>query len=220
MSSRSLYRLSGLVLLIGSLLTIGYQISQAFVNGNDLHALAGPVSVGGSVVGFIGSILVLLGLPGMYVRQMGRAGRLGLIGVLLVWYVTLFQGVLIPFTSVTIVPILVTNPATQSLLAAGPLASFTPFWIPSLVGQIVGIPLLAIATLRAKVFPRWIAWLLIATTVVGLVSSLPFAPGMLSDVPAVMGSLAMVGFGYALLWPERLEVPRAAAAGMEAEARA
>src|SRR5690242_8656291 len=121
MTSRTLYRLSGAALIVGSALTIAYYISEAFITGPFPEAMASPVAVIGSLIGFIGSLLVLLGLPGMYARQAQRAGILGLLGFLFVWYVTLFQGVLIPFTSVTIVPMLVTNPATRSILAAGPL---------------------------------------------------------------------------------------------------
>jgi len=161
MSSTTSYRLSGVALILGSVLTIIYQISQAFISGPFPEALASPVAVIGSLIGFIGSLFVLLGLPGMYARQAKPAGILGLLGFLFVWYVILFQGVLIPFTSVTIVPMLVTDPATRHILAAGPLASFTPFSIPSEVGQVLGVLLLAIATLRARVFPRWIPWLLI-----------------------------------------------------------
>src|SRR5258708_3256072 len=106
MSSRTLYRLSGLALVIGTILSIIYQVSQAFINGNDLTSLAGSLAVISSLVGFIGSVLIVVGLPGMYSRQAGRAGLLGLIGFLLVWYVVLYEGVLIPFTSVTIVPLL------------------------------------------------------------------------------------------------------------------
>lgn len=216
MSSTTSYRLSGIALIVGSVLTAIYYISNAFINGNDLTQLAGPVAVYGSLIGFIGSVLVLLGLPGMYVRQAQRAGILGLLGFLFVWYVTLLQGVVVPFTSVTIVPTLVNNPATRSLLAnQGSGFSFGPFFLVSLVGQTVGILLLAIATLRAKIFPRWIAWLLIATLVLGVVTFLPFIPGLLGGVPPVLGSVAIAGYGYALLWPQRLErmQPASASAG-------
>ena len=127
MSSTTSYRLSGIALILGSVLSIIYYVSEVFINGTFPEALAGPVAVIGSLIGFIGSVFVLLGLPGMYARQAKQAGILGLLGFLFVWYVILFQGVLITFTSVTIVPILVTNPTTQHLLAAGPLSSFTPF---------------------------------------------------------------------------------------------
>lgn len=220
MSTTTSYRLSGIALIIGSVLTIIYQVSQAFISGPFPEALAGPVAVIGSLIGFIGALFVLLGLPGVYTRQAKPAGILGLLGFLFVWYVTLFQGALIPFTSVTIVPMLVTNPATRQLLAAGPLASFTPFFIPSLVGQVLGVLLLAIATLRAGVFPRWIAWLLIATLVLGLASFVPFFPDALRNLASILPSVATVGFGYALLEPSHRESVEAQQSRAQVEARA
>jgi hypothetical protein len=214
MTSRTLYRLSGAALIVGSALTIAYYISEAFISRPFPEALAGSVAVLGSLIGFIGSLLVLLGLPGMYARQAQRAGILGLVGFVLVWYVTLFQGILIPFTSVTIVPMLVTNPATRPILAAGELASFQPFFLPSLAGQVLGILMLAIATLRAQVFPRWIAWLLIATLILNGLSQLPFVPEALGNIAAILTSIAIAGFGYALILPQGREtvqsVPAAA----------
>jgi len=219
MSSTTSYRLSGIALILGSVLSIIYYVSEVFINGPFPEALAGPVAVIGSLIGFIGSVLVLLGLPGMYARQAKSAGILGLLGFLFVWYVILFQGILITFTSVTIVPMLVTDPATRHILAAGPLASFTPFSIPSEVGQVLGVLLLAIATLRARVFPRWISWLLIATLVLNAASFVPFFPNELGSVAVIIGYLPLVGFGYTLLSLGRRESVEAQPSSVEAEAR-
>lgn len=220
MSSTTSYRLSGVALIIGSVLTISYYVSEAFITGPFPQALAGPVAVIGSLIGFLGSLLVLLGLPGVYTRQAKAAGILGLLGFLFVWYVILFQGVLIPFTSVTIEPMLATDPATQHILAAGPLASFDPFNYVSMVGETLGILLLAIATLRARVFPRWTAWLLIATVVLNAASFVPFFPGALGNVATIIGYLPLVGFGYALLSPGQHELVEAQPSSAQAEARA
>jgi hypothetical protein len=220
MSSTTSYRLSAIALILGSVLAFIYSVSQAFINGPFPEALASPVAVIGSLVGFIGSVLVLLGLPGMYTRQAKQAGILGLLGFLLIWYVTLFHGVLIPFTSVTIVPMLVTDPATRHLLAAGPLASFDLFNYVSIVGETVGILLLAIATLRARVFPRWNAWLLIATLVLNIVSFVPFFPDALGNMAAQIGYVALAGFGYALLSLERRASVEAQPSSAEAGAHA
>jgi hypothetical protein len=219
MSSRTSYRLSGIALLIGCLLSVIYYLCQSFLNGNDLATLTSPLSLYSSVIGFIGSVFVLLGLPGVYARQAGRAGILGLLGFLFVWYVTLFQGVVIPFTTVTFIPLLSAHLVTPSLVTTPP-STWTPFSIVSMVGEVLGILLLAIATLRARVFPRWIGWLMIATLVLGVVSFVPFFPETFSSLPPIVGSVAIAGFGFALLWPERLEHTQPAPVTVEAEARA
>ena len=219
MSSTTSYRLSGVALLIGTVLSIIYYLIQAFLNGNDPATLTSSPSLISSVIGFIGSVLVLLGLPGVYTRQAQRAGILGLLGFLFIWYVTLFQGVVIPFTTVTFIPLLAAHLVTPSLVTTPP-STWAPFTLVSMVSQVLGILLLAIATLRARVFPRWTAWLLIATLVVGVVSFVPFIPEALSNLAAIIASVAVAGFGYALLWPDRLERTQPALASVEAEARA
>lgn len=219
MSSTTSYRLSGIALLIGSILSIVYYLSQTFLGGNDIHALTSPLMLVSIDIGLIGSLFLLLGLPGMYARQAGRAGILGLLGFLLVWYVTLFQGVMTPFANVTVIPGLLTHQVTLSY-AITPPSTWTPFFIVSMVGQILGVLLLSIATLRARVFPRWIGWLLVATLVVGVVSLVPFFPQALSNLAAIVASVAMAGFGYALLAPQRQEAVQATPTHVEAGARA
>jgi hypothetical protein len=223
MSSTTSYRLSGIALIIGSLFSIIYYLTQTLLNGNDLATLTSPLSLISSIIGIIGSILVLLGLPGMYTRQAGRAGILGLLGFLFIWYVTLYQGVLIPFTSVTIISQITAHIVPQSAalpLATTPPPAWTPFFLVSMVGEVLGILLLAIATLRARVFPRWIGWLLIATLVVGFANFVPFFPEALQSLPGIIGSAAIIGFGYALLAPQRQEAMQAVASSTEVGARA
>ncbi len=222
MSSTTSYRLSGVALIVGSVLLIIYYLIQGlFLNSTDLATITSPLSLMSFVISFIGSVLVLLGLPGVYARQAGRAGILGLLGFLFIWYVTLYQGVIIPFTSVTIISQITAHIVPQSVaIALTPPPAWTPFFLVSLVGQVLGILLLAIATLRARVFPRWTAWLLIATLVVGVVSFVPFFPQALSNLAAIIASVAVAGFGYALLWPERLEHTQPAPASAQAEVRA
>jgi hypothetical protein len=219
MSSTTSYRLSGIALIIGAALSaIGYILS-VFVSGNDLQSLISPLSMIFSLFTIFGSMLVLLGLPGMYTRQARRAGILGLLGFLFVWYVTLFQGILIPFTTVTFIPMLAAHQIAPQLMTTLP-PTLTPFSIVSMVGQILGILLLGIATLRARVFPRWIGWLLIATLIVGIVSFVPFFPEALQSLSPVIASFAIAGFGYALLSPGHRETVEAVPASVQAEAHA
>jgi hypothetical protein len=222
MSSTTSYRLSGIALIFGSVLSIVYLLIQGFfLNGNDLATITSSLSMTSSVIGFVGSVLVLLGLPGVYTRQAGQAGILGLLGFLFIWYVTLYQGVIIPFTSVTIISQITAHIVPHSVaVATTPPPAWTPFFFVSLVSQVLGILLLAIATLRASVFPRWTAWLLITTLLVGVVSFVPFFPGALSNLAGIVAGVAIAGFGFALLWPERLERKQPVPERVEAEARA
>lgn len=219
MSSSTSYRLSGIALMIGSVLSTIYYLCQSLLNGNDLATLTSPLSLWSSVIGFIGSVIVLLGLPGIYTRQAGRAGILGVLGFLFIWYVTLFQGVVIPFTTVTIISQITSHLATTSL-ATTPPPAWGPFTLVSMLSEVLGILLLTMATLRARVFPRWTAWLLIASLVLGVVSFVPFFPEALSNLAPLIASVAVVGFGYTLLRPEPLERVQPIPASRGAETRA
>lgn len=220
MSSTNSYRFSGVVLILGCLLSAIYYFTQAvFLSDTDLKTLVSPLSLNSSIIGLCGSMLVLLGLPGVYVRQAPRAGILGLLGVLCLWYITLFQGVLIPFTTIMIIPALAANTVPLAF-ATTPPPTWDIFGLVSLAAQVLGILLLGLGTLRAGVFPRWTAWLLIATWVLGLVSHLPFVPDALSGLPAILGLVAMAGLGYTLIWPEQSARRQPAPANVEAGARA
>lgn len=131
---------------------------------------------------FLGSILTMLALPGIYARQANAAGWLGLAGhvllatgfVLLLFYAAL--ALLEP--DVRGIP----DSVTASLLF---LALFA------------GLVMTSIATLRAGVYPRWVGFLLVAACVV-----LPLATfsDMLPDVSFVpLGALlgAVLGMFFA-----------------------
>src|SRR5258708_8393842 len=76
MSSRTLYRLSGISLLIGSLLLIIGDIPGFFI-GNDQASTIFTIS---SLARLIGAMLIASGLPCMYARFAERSGVLGLVG--------------------------------------------------------------------------------------------------------------------------------------------
>lgn len=221
MSANTSYRLSGIALLGGGILSIVYYVTQAFGSDADVKTLTGSLFLISSIIGFIGALLVLLGLPGIYTRQAKQAGILGLLGFLGIAYVVLMQGVLIPFTSITIVPELASssNSAIQALATSAPPA-MGPFFLVSLAGQILGTLLLALATLRARVFSRWTAWLLIATLVAGLLNFLPFLPPALENLAPVLASGALAGFGSALLRPQHSEAAQPAPVSTNVGARA
>jgi hypothetical protein len=155
-------------------------------------------------------LLFLVGIAGLYARQVERAGWLGLAGFLLFslswWLQTGYV-----FADVFILP---------------PLATAAPQFVESFLGIVNGSPadmnigalvpayavvgilymlgglLFGIATLRARILPRWPAGLLAVTaTVTPAAALLPHALQRLAAVP--MG-LALAWLGYAL-WSERRE---------------
>jgi hypothetical protein len=155
-------------------------------------------------------LLNLVGVAGMYARQADEAGRLGLVGFLLLglfWPLTAaFQ-----FAEAMILPLLVSDaPAFVEGwlgIVTGSPSAVDLGALPAVYGLTGGLYLLGgvvfgVATIRAAVLPRWAAGLLAGGTVAPLaLSVLPHEFVRLAVLPM---SVALVWLGYAL-WSERRE---------------
>jgi hypothetical protein len=162
-----------------------------------VHAVAGAMS-------FFG----LLGMTGIYARQVQESGRLGLAGYLLfsLWLV-LIMG--FTFTEVLVLPLLATAAPTfvagwmgmlngsAGTMNLGALSTVWPLTAPV---YMLGGLLFGIATIRAGILSRWAAGLLAAGTVLAPVAAL--LPLELQPKMAVPVGLALAWLGYAL-WSER-----------------
>jgi hypothetical protein len=127
-----------------------------------------------SLLTLLAGTLLLGGLVGLYVRQSEAAGRLGMIGFLLAFFLTTF--VTGDFYANTFVTPMVALEAPAFL--DNPLSGFLQAWLPfDFVLLALGWLLLAVVTVRARVYPRAASWLLVGA-VVGLVpiplANLPF----------------------------------------------
>jgi hypothetical protein len=156
------------------------------------------------------ALLVLLGITGLYARQVKETGWLGLAGFLLFglsWALNLAY----IFAEAFIIP---------------PLASTAPQFVEGFFGIVNGHPiemnlgllpaiyalvgiayllgglLFGIATFRAGILPRWAGGLLAVTALLTpLAAMLPHAIQRFAAVPV---GIALAGLGYAL-WSERRE---------------
>jgi hypothetical protein len=189
MSTVTLYRASGLALLLGAVLFIVGSIpSFAFQPITPLWMVMTGAWISGMV-------LQLLGLPGIVARQAARAGWLGFVGFLLTflgWFL---------LTSFYVGDDLIMSPWLDALAPhvyaqwfVNPAVGVSIHVANSLLG--VGGVLLGIATTRAGVLPRWAGLLLIAAAVVELGS---FMLGTLTSVAAGLVVLGLGWMGYALL---------------------
>ncbi|NTU82217.1 MAG: hypothetical protein HGA45_23035 [Chloroflexales bacterium] len=153
--------------------------------------------------------LFLLGIAGLYARQVDKAGWLGLAGFLLLslswWLQTGFV-----FAEGFILPLLANSAPTfvdsvVGTLAAGRASAVDLGALPALytavgIAYMLGGLLFGIATFRAGVLPRWPAGLLaVAATLTPAAALLPHAIQRLAAVPV---GLALAWLGYAL-WSER-----------------
>lgn len=212
MSSATLYRASGLSLLLGAVLgIIGNILSTVLYPGNDPHQYTTTMWVIVMLVSFIGEMLLLLGLPSISARQASRAGWTGFIGVIL----TFFGGFLLTCLSAVALIVLpwLAQVAPKQAAGNGPPAIFTFVLLGSILFALGGI-LLGIAVMRSGILPRWSGLLILIGAVLNIVSfPLNGAIGnILGAVSFVSFALGLGWIGYALIMENRVEVVQPARA--------
>jgi hypothetical protein len=166
-------------------------------------------------------LLFLLGITGIYARQVEEAGWLGLAGYLL-FSLSWAMNLAFIFAEAFILP---------------PLASAAPQFVDSFLGVVNGSPgemnigalpaiyglqgffgymlgglLFGIATYRARVLPRWPAALLVVTAAVTPAAAL--LPHELQRYVGIPMGIALAWLGYAL-WSERRARAPESVAGTE-----
>jgi hypothetical protein len=200
MSSGTLYRWSGIVLLVGSLLgVIGSILDTVLSTGQNQTAqqiLSTPFTIDASLF-LAWALLLVMALPGLYLRQATRAGALGFAGFVLLSLGLLLGGVAFATIQVTIFPYLAQSaPKLLPSNGTGPDAGFLLWIFGPLLLLTVGSILLGIATMRARVFPHWTGILLIISGVLFLLS-IPHIPSPFGDI---IGFASNVVFFVALAW--------------------
>jgi hypothetical protein len=205
MSSRTLYRLSGIVLLVGSLIgVIGSILDTVLIPGNSESAqqvLSTPFTIDASLF-LAWALLLTMGLPGLYLRQATRAGVLGFAGFVLLSLGLLLGGVAFATVQVTIYPYLAQSaPKLLPTNGTGPDVGFLLWILGPVLLLAIGNILLGIATMRARVFARWAGILLI---VAGVLFLLSFAPiPFISLASNVVFFVALAWCGYLLMRREQ-----------------
>ncbi|HLY31148.1 MAG TPA: hypothetical protein VKQ36_08960 [Ktedonobacterales bacterium] len=152
MSSATIYRLSGIALLIGGIFSAAGNIGQAL----DSDAF-GPLWIPASLAIAIGFALILLGLPALYSRQMKQAGLLGLIGFALFFAACVQFGGGGSVTDLILLP-WVTRLAVGAL--NNPPLAFILYYLISKILILAGSVVFGIALFRADVLSKGAALLL------------------------------------------------------------
>lgn len=154
------------------------------------------------------SLFSLIGVTGVYLRQAKEAGWLGFVGFIffnLFWLISM----VFSFIEAFVLPLLTSDAEkfVEGMVGLfGGTVSEVNLGIFPILAPIAGVLymlgglLLGIATLHAKVFPRWAGILLAFASVVTLASAI--IPHPLDRVLAIPMSAALVWFGY-FLWSER-----------------
>ena len=186
MSSTTLYRLSGIALLIGGALAVLGATAQTFLSEEYLNPLWIPVAA----LIFTGTLLVLVGLPALYLKQTKQVGTLGLIGFILFFIGYAQFGIGFRFFDIVILPWF------GKSADINPPLNFIIYSLSAILLLLAGALLFGIATMRAGVFPKLPAVLLIVSLVLNRIGGrIPH----LQDIGIVLFYLSFVWFGYTLL---------------------
>ena len=206
-TASSLIRWAGLSAMLSGILFIVIQTIHP------LDILSSVTTSRWAIVHYLGvamCLLGLLGVTGIYARQVEAAGWLGLVGYLLF---SLFYALTMSFqfAEAFISPVLATAAPTfvegflgiasghPSEVNLGALPAV--YTLTGIVGYMLGGLLFGIATFRAGILPRWAAGLLAFGIVLPLLGS-SLVPHPFDRIFAVPVGLALAWLGYAL-WSER-----------------
>lgn len=143
-----------------------------------------------SMLTLLAAMLLLAGLVGLYAFQAREAGRLGAIGFSIAFFVTaLMLGDFYANTFVT--PVLAVGVPDALDVPNVPNAGVLSLWLPLEFGflALAWLPF-AVATVRARVYPRGAAWLLVVGALVALIP-LPYV-----NIPF---DVAVAWLGFALM---------------------
>ena len=197
MKSSSLMRLAGLAAVLSGASSVIGDLLSLIVDLESAESAATAPYVIVFLLYLLGAVLLLLGLVGLYTSQSEAAGVLGLLGFLVAFLGTaLVSGAL--WFELFITPSLATEAPELAEAELG-LAGF----ILSFLSVIVGWILFGVATLRARVYPRPAAVLLIVGAMVSFVP-IPLSGVFLSVAVAWFGLMLFTGRGMPGEQPSRV----------------
>jgi hypothetical protein len=217
MSARDLFRLSGGALLLGA---IGLFVSSLlgavlFPDQSNPTYARQSLFVLLNLLGAAGSALLLLGLPGLYVRWMNGCGTLGLAGEVLIALTLMLFGVFFSLQTAFIFPYIAEQ--APQLHAGGPPPSFLPLFILGTLLSTVGPILLSVAMLRGRAPARWVGWVLLLSGVFSAASFFTNGPetpsslliSLVNSASPLLGAIGLGGLGLLLLQPSEAAVASA-----------
>jgi hypothetical protein len=220
----TLTRAAGLAAVAGGLLFIAVQINHPVLDA--AFTTTTEYTVRETMKIFM-AVLSLIGITGIYLRQVKQTGLLGLVGygMLALGYLAIYS---VQVIGVFVLPDLAAHHAgyVNDVLAvatsSAPVGDVGRFQTLSQGGlaYIVGGIIFGIALFRANILPRWAAVLLSVGAVATIVTSqLPELTQRLFAVPV---GVALIGLGFSLWRELRTAVPAASSSfhSVDAEAEA
>lgn len=153
----------------------------------------------------MGAILVLLGLPALYVWMAAPLGFSGLLGVILLTVAWMLVGLFISLYSVLVLPWLAEMTPSLIVGSAPQPAAFVIAFVIGIVAWLAGSILLAIPFLRKRAQPTWVGYVLVTSAVWMIIGNLIIAPSgpapnlvvnLLSNLGPVLLLICFAHLGY------------------------
>ena len=201
-------RAAGVAAVAAGLIFIGVQIDHPHLDATSITTT--EVAVRNSLKVLM-AVLALVGITGMYLRQVKETGVLGLIGYVLfgTGYLVIMS---IAFVGAYVLPsIAETDPsyvndvltAATGGTATGDIGLLQTAILVQGIAYLAGGVLFGIALYRARVLARWASALLALASV--LTVTLAVLPDAFYRFLAFPNSIAMIGLGYSLWLTTRTE---------------
>jgi hypothetical protein len=196
-----LTRAAGVAAVAAGLIFIGVQFNHPHL---DVTSITTTEVVIRSCLKALMAVLALVGITGMYLSQIRRNGKLGLIGFmmlaggyLLIMSTTLVAASILPLVAGTD-PAFVTDAIAISTggTASGDVGMLAYLSKAQDLGYLLGGLLFGIALFRAHVLARWACALLAVGGVVTI--ALSVMPDAFYRLLALPNGIAMIGLGYSL----------------------
>lgn len=204
-----LARVAGLCAVAAGVLFIAVQINHPVVDLSLVTTTEWTVRQGTKIVM---AVLSLIGITGMYLRQVRRIGWLGLLGYLLfaMGYLVMLSSEVIGIAVLPTIAASAPGYVSDVIAAAtsgpvhGDIGLMAPLSSLGGVGFLGGGLIFGIALVRAGVLARWAAVLLSLGAVA--TATIPLLPQLNQRLFAIPPSVALIGLGWSL-WRLRPTTP-------------
>src|ERR1700730_6967173 len=199
MSAR-LIRWSGPLLILAGVVQVPAMVFDP--DQFDPHSFVNPLEGPDHILWSLNGLLIVLGLPGLWLAESERAGRAGLIGFLFVLAgATLSTGLSMMWAFMLPSATAVFGNGASLQTAFQPGQPMWPIAVPVVPIRLTWLPgnvIFGIASARARVLPAWCGWLLAAGVLVSLGAGAGPAGRWIAIAGILLMSAAWCGFGYSL----------------------
>ena len=220
-TTTSLSRGAGLSAVAAGLLFIVIQLVHPH---EDVAAVTTTAWIVVALLTMAMSVLLLIGITGMYLRQVTETGLPGLVGFLL-FGSTFVLTIAVTFVEVFVLPPLADQAPqyVEDFLATftggavvGDVGSLQLASLVAAVGYLLGGLLFGVVLYRARILARWASLLLAVGSVATLL--VPVLPHALDRLIAFPVGLALAGLGYSL-WREQARTTQQSPSSLHAARR-